>query len=84
MFRIFNVCGDPESGTDHSQKEVSACLIWLRARYRVLQGDKFVVLVILLDIRSIFYSSYTREGFKCQRHLSYSKLVHYFSLSYSK
>ena len=25
---IIMVCADPESGTDHSLKEVSACLIW--------------------------------------------------------
>ena len=27
---IYMVCGDLESGTDHSLKEVSACLIWHR------------------------------------------------------
>ena len=27
---LYIVCGDPESGTDQSLKEVSACLIWHR------------------------------------------------------
>ena len=44
------VCGDPESGTDHSLKEVSAYIVWYRMHTWVLQGKHHKLCSVLFCV----------------------------------
>ena len=46
----YMVCGDPDSGTDHSLKEVNAYIIWYRVHTWGLQGKCHIILCALLCI----------------------------------
>ena len=56
---ICMMCGDPESGTDHSLKEVSACLIWHRVDTSVGHPGKLsqgCLCYLLSTFRSYIFS----------------------------
>ena len=46
----YMVCSDPESGTDHSLKEVSAYIIWYRVHTWGLQGKCHKFFCVLLCV----------------------------------
>ena len=57
------VCADPESGTDHSLKEVSAYIIWYRVHTWGLQGKQVIFCALLcIFTNNIHVKNSSAEG----------------------
>ena len=63
----YMVCGDPESGTDHSLKEVSAYIIWYRMHTWGLQGKYHKLFSVLFCIyfQTIIHVSVKNSSAEC-------------------
>ena len=64
----YMVCGDPESGTDHSLKQVSAYIIWYRVHTWGLQGKCHKLFSVLFCVHlQIIHVSLKNSGAKDTR-----------------